>query len=281
MKKTAFFSLLLALLALAGPGYGQTSKPAAAYRDPAQYGKPFAGVPDAPNATIYQVNLRGFSQAGNFQGVLARLDSIKALGVNVVYLMPIFPIGQVRGVDSPFAVQNYTGVNPEFGTLADLRAIVDGAHRRGLAGAETVDVDAEDLGRVVPVGDRADDRRGRRGLLREDHEEAAVDRRGAERRGQSDGDAQRVRGGRGAGLGRRGAPPTDRRDDGVRRGRAGGRGRERERKRDQREREERRESGGRAIEHRGRVYHATRPSAEARARPRQARVVRSCEVSGG
>lgn len=133
MKKTAFFPLLLALLSFAGVGFGQTTKSPAAYRDPAQYGKPFTAVPDAPNATIYQVNMRGFSQAGNFAGVMARLDSIKALGVNVVYLMPIFPIGKVRGVDSPFAVQDYTAVNPEFGTLADLRVLVDGAHRRGLA----------------------------------------------------------------------------------------------------------------------------------------------------
>ncbi|MDQ2793072.1 MAG: alpha-amylase family glycosyl hydrolase, partial [Bacteroidota bacterium] len=133
MKKTAFFPLLLALLSLAEAGFGQNTKSPVTYRDPAQYGKPFTAVPDAPNATIYQVNMRGFSQAGNFAGVMARLDSIKALGVNVVYLMPIFPIGKVRGVDSPFAVQEYTAVNPEFGTLADLRALVDGAHRRGLA----------------------------------------------------------------------------------------------------------------------------------------------------
>ena len=103
------------------------------YQDPAQYGKPFAGVPDGQNATIYQVNMRGFSQEDNFRGVLARLDSIKALGINVVYLMPIFPIGKLRAVDSPFAVQNYTAVNPEFGTLADLRTVVDGAHARGMA----------------------------------------------------------------------------------------------------------------------------------------------------
>ena len=132
MKKTAFV-LLLSLLA----GYQATSQSAATtpttYQDPAQYGKPFAGVPESQNATIYQVNMRGFSQAGNFRGVLARLDSVKALGVNVVYLMPIFPIGQERAVDSPFAVQNYLAVNPEFGTLADLRAVVDAAHARGLA----------------------------------------------------------------------------------------------------------------------------------------------------
>ena len=134
MKKTALFSLL-ALLGGASQVNGQaaTSSATLTYKDPAQYGKPFAGVPESQNATIYQVNMRGFSQAGNFKGVLARLDSIKALGVNVVYLMPIYPIGKVRAVDSPFAVQDYTAVNPEFGTLADLRALVDAAHARHLA----------------------------------------------------------------------------------------------------------------------------------------------------
>jgi len=98
-----------------------------------QYGTPFAGVPDRPDAAIYQVNIRAFSRAGNFAGIVARLDSIKALGVNVVYLMPIHPVGQLRSVNSPYAVQDYRAVNPEFGTLADLRTLVDAAHARGLA----------------------------------------------------------------------------------------------------------------------------------------------------
>ena len=131
MKKPVFL-VLLGLLALLGAA-GRVAGQAAPYHDPPQYGQPFAEVPESQNATIYQVNMRGFSEAGNFQGVLARLDSIKALGVNVVYLLPIYPIGKLRAVDSPFAVQDYTAVNPEFGTLADLRALVAAAHARHLA----------------------------------------------------------------------------------------------------------------------------------------------------
>ncbi|MEJ7659126.1 MAG: alpha-amylase family glycosyl hydrolase [Hymenobacter sp.] len=116
----------------AGP-YPTGSWPGPYPPDPAQYGRPFAAVPNAPDAVIYQVNMRGFSQAGNFAGVLARLDSVKALGVNVVYLMPIFPIGQERAVDSPFAVRDYVSVNPEFGNLADLRALVEAIHARRMA----------------------------------------------------------------------------------------------------------------------------------------------------
>ncbi|MDQ6814761.1 MAG: hypothetical protein M3040_13570, partial [Bacteroidota bacterium] len=51
-----------------------------------QYSVPFSNVPDKRDVTLYQVNIRTFSKDGNFAGVLARLDSIKALGVNVVYL---------------------------------------------------------------------------------------------------------------------------------------------------------------------------------------------------
>ena len=98
----------------------------------AQYGTPFAGVPNREDAVIYQVNMRAFSQSANFAGVTARLDSIKNLGANVVYLMPIYPVGQLRGVNSPYAVKDYRAVNAEFGTLADLRTLVDAAHAKGL-----------------------------------------------------------------------------------------------------------------------------------------------------
>ena len=101
---------------------------------PAQYGTPFAGVPDRQDAVMYQVNVRAFSSGGNFAGVTARLDSIKAVGVNVLYLMPIYPVGtDQKSVNSPYAVKDYRAVNPEFGSLADLRALVDAAHARGLS----------------------------------------------------------------------------------------------------------------------------------------------------
>ncbi len=101
---------------------------------PPQYGTPFGGVPNREDAVIYQVNMRAFSQGGNFAGVTARLDSIRALGVNVLYLMPIYPVGtDSRSVNSPYAVKDYRAVNPEFGTLNDLRTLVDGAHARGMA----------------------------------------------------------------------------------------------------------------------------------------------------
>ncbi|MES2649568.1 MAG: alpha-amylase family glycosyl hydrolase [Bacteroidota bacterium] len=101
--------------------------------DPVQYGKPFANVPDRRDVTLYQVNIRTFGKDGDFKGVSDRLDSIKALGANVIYLMPIYPIGKVLSVNSPYCIKGYKAVNPEFGTLDDLRAIVDSAHSKNMA----------------------------------------------------------------------------------------------------------------------------------------------------
>jgi len=97
------------------------------------YGTPFQSVPEIEDIIMYEVNERAFSTAGNLQGVIYRLDSIKALGVNVIWLMPIHPIGRINSVNSPYSVKNYFGVNTEFGTLADLRKLVEEAHNRNMA----------------------------------------------------------------------------------------------------------------------------------------------------
>lgn len=111
------------------------SPPATTVTDslPKQYGTPFNNVPDRQDAIIYQVNMRAFSQAGNFQGVIARLDSIKALGVNVIYLMPIYPVGALKSVNSPYCVKDYRAINTEFGNLTNLQALIDSAHSRNMA----------------------------------------------------------------------------------------------------------------------------------------------------
>ncbi|PIB37320.1 hypothetical protein BFP72_00415 [Reichenbachiella sp. 5M10] len=82
---------------------------------------------------VYEVNLRAFSASGNLDGVRQRLDHIQSLGVNVLWLMPIYPIGIENGVNSPYAISDYKEVNPEFGTLNDLIKLVNEAHRRDMA----------------------------------------------------------------------------------------------------------------------------------------------------
>jgi glycosidase len=102
------------------------------YTDPAQYGTPYSSVPATKDIVMYEVNPETYTPA-NFQGVMARLDSIKALGVNVIWLMPTYPIGVLKSINSPYCVMNYTGVNPNYGTLTDLRNLVAAAHSLGMA----------------------------------------------------------------------------------------------------------------------------------------------------
>lgn len=101
--------------------------------DPAQYGVPFSGVADPADVVLYQVNIRAFSAQGNFAGVTARLDSIKSLGVNTLYLMPTYPIGIERSINSPYCIRDYKAVNTEFGSLTDLRNLIEEAHKLGMA----------------------------------------------------------------------------------------------------------------------------------------------------
>ena len=107
-------------------------------QDPPQYGTPFAGVPDTRDINMYQVNIRAFSSGSNFAGVTARMQNIKDLSTNVVYLMPVFPVGtdsrsKVASSTSPYSIKDFKSVGSEFGNLADLRTLVDNAHSRGMA----------------------------------------------------------------------------------------------------------------------------------------------------
>lgn len=103
-------------------------------QDPAQYGTPYSGVPDPRDANIYQVHIRPHSAAGNLASVTADLDRIKALGINVLYLMPIYPYGtDSRSSASPYCIKNFKAVGSEYGSLTDLRNLVDAAHNRGMA----------------------------------------------------------------------------------------------------------------------------------------------------
>ncbi|MBS3972736.1 MAG: alpha-amylase [Erysipelotrichia bacterium] len=85
--------------------------------------------------TIYQVYPRNYSEAGTLKAVTQDLDRIKALGVDIVYLLPIHPIGVVarKGkLGSPYSIQDFRKVNPELGTKDDLKALIDRAHELGL-----------------------------------------------------------------------------------------------------------------------------------------------------
>lgn len=94
---------------------------------------PFKDMPANDDIIMYEVNLRAFSEEGNLQGVIDRLDEIAALQVNVLWLMPIYPVGIEKGINSPYCIKDFKAVADEYGTLADLRKLTDAAHAKGMA----------------------------------------------------------------------------------------------------------------------------------------------------
>ncbi len=91
--------------------------------------------PDVRSLVIYQVFPRNYGPTGTLADLTGDLDRIAALGVDVVYLLPIHPIGVVgrKGTaGSPFAISDFRALSPELGTEADFDALIAGAHARGL-----------------------------------------------------------------------------------------------------------------------------------------------------
>lgn len=87
------------------------------------------------NKVIYQVFVRDFSPEGTFKKVTEKIPEIRALGVDILYLMPIQPLGKVgrKGtIGSPYAIQDYTKINPDMGTEADLIELIQATHKAGM-----------------------------------------------------------------------------------------------------------------------------------------------------
>ena len=85
--------------------------------------------------TIYEIYPRDFSPAGDLAAVTARLDDLHNLGVNILWIMPIHPIGEKfrkGGFGSPYSIRDYYAVDPNYGTVADFQQLVAGAHARGM-----------------------------------------------------------------------------------------------------------------------------------------------------
>ncbi|SPE53228.1 Alpha amylase catalytic region [Verrucomicrobia bacterium] len=87
------------------------------------------------SGTVYEIFPRAFSPAGNLKGVTAKLDELRDLGVSVLWTMPIHPIGargRIGEFGSPYSIKDYYAVDPDYGTVADFKALVAGAHQRGM-----------------------------------------------------------------------------------------------------------------------------------------------------
>ena len=96
---------------------------------------PTDGFVPAATADIvmYEINPAAFSATKNFQGITNRLDNLKALGINTIWIMPIFPIGVTNSFGSMYCVKDYTSVRSSLGTLQDLKTLVTTAHQKGIA----------------------------------------------------------------------------------------------------------------------------------------------------
>ncbi|MBQ9660321.1 MAG: DUF3459 domain-containing protein [Bacteroidales bacterium] len=86
------------------------------------------------NTVVYEVNIRQFSPEGTFKAVEAQLPRLRDLGVDILWLMPMYEIGQVErkgSLGSYYAISDYTKVNPEFGTMQDFDDLLAAAHKAG------------------------------------------------------------------------------------------------------------------------------------------------------
>ena len=86
------------------------------------------------DAVIYQLNVKSFFDSnddgiGDFKGLTSKLEYIRDLGVNTIWLMPFYP-SPLK--DDGYDIADYQNVHPQFGTLDDFRAMLREAHRLGL-----------------------------------------------------------------------------------------------------------------------------------------------------
>jgi len=82
---------------------------------------------------MYEANPRVFAQSGAINAISDRLDHIQRLGVNVLWLMPIYEQGILKSIGSPYCIKDYKKVSSEYGTLEDLKALVKKAHDRDMS----------------------------------------------------------------------------------------------------------------------------------------------------
>lgn len=87
------------------------------------------------DATIYEVNIRQYTPEGTINAFAKHLPELNDLGVDILWLMPIFPIGEENrkgSLGSAYSVKDYRAVNPDFGTIEDLKNLVEKAHSLGM-----------------------------------------------------------------------------------------------------------------------------------------------------
>lgn len=127
-RKTYMLSLLVMLQALVACG-----KPASSGDEPAPAPTPTPVYQKANTHVVYELNERLFAEKDAFRAIDAYLPTLREMQVDVLWLMPIHERGVGEGtVGSPYCVHDFKGIDPKFGTLADLKALVNHAHQLGM-----------------------------------------------------------------------------------------------------------------------------------------------------
>ena len=86
------------------------------------------------SSVVYELNIRQMTPEGTFAAAVERLPVLKELGVDILWVMPPYPIGELNRkgtLGSYYAIRDYCAVNPEFGTLDDFDAFLKKAHEMG------------------------------------------------------------------------------------------------------------------------------------------------------
>lgn len=128
--------LIVAAAAICGSLLADAAQPASAAIPGDAPAATTVNHPDwSRQAVIYEVNVRQFTPEGTFEAILPHIPRLKDLGVDILWFMPIHPISQENRkgkLGSYYAVYDYKGVNPEFGSIDDFRALVKAAHAAGM-----------------------------------------------------------------------------------------------------------------------------------------------------
>jgi glycosidase len=127
MKNLLYVACLLAMISC--------SKPADKNSEVSVDSTPNLSYPElARDMTIYEVNIRQHTAEGTFKAFEKDLPRLKELGADILWIMPVQPIGQKlrKGtLGSYYSIRDYKSVNPEFGTMDDFKALVQSAHSSG------------------------------------------------------------------------------------------------------------------------------------------------------
>ncbi len=131
-----FFAMLTAALFFTSCGNNAGNDTAATTASPNDTTSNIDGHPEwIIQGNIYEVNVRQYTPEGSFKAFETHLQRLKDMGVQTLWFMPIYPISKTDrkgALGSYYAIADYKGINPEFGTMADWKALVEKAHAMGL-----------------------------------------------------------------------------------------------------------------------------------------------------